>query len=371
MRSPVIQVALMRLRETFRQPEIIFWAFVFPTLLAAVLGVAFRERKPAPVPAAVVREAGRVAAADSLAAVLSADPRVRAQALAPEAAALALRAGKVDIVVVPGAAGADAAGADAAGAAGATAPGAAAGAPVTYRYDPARAEGPLALAVVDAALQRAAGRVDPLSTETETVSEPGSRYVDFLVPGLLGMNLLSGGLWGLGWAIVEMRTKRLLKRFTASPMRRADFVLGQMLARAVFTPLETAALLGLTHWLFDVPVRGSLLDLAILIAFGTASFSALGALVASRAQTMEMASGLVNLTQMPMLVMSGVFFATSRFPEAMQPFIHALPLTATNDVLRAVMLEGQPLTALGGELLVLAVWGVASFVGAVKLFRWT
>lgn len=356
MRSPVIQVALMRLRETFRQPEIIFWAFVFPTLLAAVLGVAFRERQPAPVPAAVAREAGREAAAESLAAALNADPRVRAQALDPEAAALALRAGKVDIVVVPGAAGAGA-------------PDAAA--PVTYRYDPARAEGPLALAVVDAALQRAAGRADPLPTAVETVSEPGSRYVDFLVPGLLGMNLLSGGLWGLGWAIVEMRTKRLLKRFTASPMRRADFVLGQMLARAVFTPLETAALLGLTHWLFDVPVRGSLLDLAILIAFGTASFSALGALVASRAQTMEMASGLVNLTQMPMLVMSGVFFATSRFPEAMQPFIHALPLTATNDVLRAVMLEGQPLAAQGGELLVLAVWGVVSFVGAVKLFRWT
>lgn len=375
MRSPVIQVALMRLRETFRQPEIIFWAFVFPTLLAAVLGVAFRERKPAPVPAAVVRAAGREAAADSLAAVLSADPRVRAQALAPEAAALALRAGKVDIVVVPGADGATAPGAAAAAPAGgmdaAPVPSGQPGAPVIYRYDPARAEGPIALAVVDAALQRAAGRADPLPTAVETVSEPGSRYVDFLVPGLLGMNLLSGGLWGLGWAIVEMRTKRLLKRFTASPMRRADFVLGQMLARAVFTPLETAALLGLTHWLFDVPVRGSLLDLAILIAFGTACFSALGALVASRAQTMEMASGLVNLTQMPMLVMSGVFFATSRFPEAMQPFLHALPLTATNDVLRAVMLEGQPLTALGGELLVLAVWGAVSFVGAVKLFRWT
>lgn len=372
MRSPVIQVALMRLRETFRQPEIIFWAFVFPTLLAAVLGVAFRERQPAPVPAAVVRAPGREAAADSLAAALNADPRVRAQALGPEAAALALRAGKVDIVVLPGAAGAGAAGTGTgAGEAGAASGAAAPIPPVTYRYDPARAEGPLALAVVDAALQRAAGRVDPLPTETETVSEPGSRYVDFLVPGLLGMNLLSGGLWGLGWAIVEMRTKRLLKRFTASPMRRADFVLGQMLARAVFTPLETAALLGLTHWLFGVPVRGSLLDLAILIAFGTACFSALGALVASRAQTMETASGLVNLTQMPMLVMSGVFFATSRFPEAMQPFIHALPLTATNDVLRAVMLEGQPLAAQGSELLVLAVWGVASFVGAVKLFRWT
>jgi ABC-type multidrug transport system permease subunit len=365
MRSPVIQVALMRLRETFRQPEIIFWAFVFPTLLAAVLGVAFRERTPAPVPAAVARTAGHEAAADSLAAALNAGALVRAQALDPEAAALALRAGKVDIVVVPGAAGATAGNGERPAASVPPFP------PVTYRYDPARAEGPLALAVVDAALQRAAGRVDPLPTEAETVSEPGSRYVDFLVPGLLGMNLLSGGLWGLGWAIVEMRTKRLLKRFTASPMRRADFVLGQMLARAVFTPLETAALLGLTHWLFGVPVRGSLLDLTILVAFGTACFSALGALVASRAQTMETASGLVNLTQMPMLVMSGVFFATSRFPEAMQPFIHALPLTATNDVLRAVMLEGQPLAAQGGELLVLAVWGVASFVGAVKLFRWT
>ncbi|MHB8079472.1 MAG: ABC transporter permease, partial [Candidatus Krumholzibacteriia bacterium] len=236
---------------------------------------------------------------------------------------------------------------------------------------PARAEGPLALAVVDAALQRAAGRTDPLATVTETVSEPGSRYIDFLVPGLLGMNLLSGGLWGLGWAIVDLRMKRLLKRFTASPLRRADFVLGQMLARAVFVPLETAALLGLTHLLFRVPVRGSLLDLSAVIVLGTLCFSALGALLASRAQTMETASGLINLTQMPMLVMSGVFFATSRFPAALQPVIRALPLTAANDALRAVMLEGRPLSALGGELVVMAVWGLVSFVATVKLFRWT
>ncbi len=357
-------LVLMRLRETFRQPEVMFWAFIFPTLLAAVLGIAFRDRKPGPVPAAVARAAGHEAAAESLAARLAADPRVRPTVLAPDAAAIALRDGKVDIIVVPAAAGATAA----AGAAGA---GVAAGAPVTYEYDPSRAEGPMALAIVDAALQRAAGRTDPIATATRTISEPGSRYVDFLVPGLLGMNLLSGGLWGLGWSIVELRTKRLLKRFTASPMRRADFVLGQMLARIVFVPLETAALLGLTHLLFRVPVRGSLIDLTLVIAAGILSFSALGALIASRTQSMEAASGLINLAQLPMLVMGGVFFATSRFPEVLQPFIHALPLTATNDALRAIMLEGRSVTALGGDLAVLAAWGVISFVGAVKLFRWT
>ncbi len=346
MPSPVREIMLMRLRETVRQPEVIFWAFLFPVLLAAVLGLAFRERRPGPVPAVVAREAGREAAADSLAARLRGDPRVRVEVLPAADAARALRSGRVDIVVT-------------------------AADPVVYRYDPARAEGPLALAVVDAALQRAAGRADPLATTTEAVSEPGSRYVDFLVPGLLGMNLLSGGLWGLGWAIVDLRMKRLLKRFTASPLRRADFVLGQMAARAVFVPLETAALLGLTHLLFRVPVRGSLLDLALVITLGTACFSALGALLASRAQTMETASGLVNLIQMPMLVGSGVFFATSRFPAAVQPVIQALPLTAANDALRAVMLEGRPLSALGGELAVMAAWGLVSFVATVKLFRWT
>jgi len=346
MRSPVREIMLMRLRETIRQPEIVFWAFIFPVLLAAVLGLAFRERRPGPIPAVVAREVGREAAAESLVAHLRREPRLRVTLLPAAEAARALRTGRADIVVTP---------AD----------------PLVYRYDAARAEGPLALAVVDAALQRAAGRADPLATATETVTEPGSRYVDFLVPGLLGMNLLSGGLWGLGWAIVDLRMKRLLKRFTASPLRRADFVLGQMLARAVFVPLETAALLGLTHLLFRVPVRGSLLDLAIVIVLGTACFSALGALLASRAQSMETASGLINLTQMPMLVMSGVFFATSRFPSALQPVIRALPLTAANDALRAVMLEGRPLSALGGELAVMAIWGLVSFAATVKLFRWT
>jgi len=348
---PLRNLILMRLRETFRQPEVMFWAFVFPTLLAAVLGIAFRERTPGPVPVVVARPAGREAAADSLAAILAADPRVKPMILPPEEAAIALRNGKVDILVLP--------------------PGAAgAGAPVTYRYDPSRAEGPLALAIVDGALQRAAGRRDPLSTAVQMVSEPGSRYVDFLVPGLLGMNLLSGGLWGLGWSIVELRTKRLLKRFTAAPMRRADFVLGQMLARILFVPLETAALLGLTHVLFHVPIRGSLIQLAIVIALAILAFSALGALIAARTQSLEAASGLINLAQIPMLVLSGVFFATSRFPAALQPVIRALPLTATNDALRAIMLEGRSLVTLGPELAVLAAWCLVSFVGAVKLFRW-
>jgi len=239
-----------------------------------------------------------------------------------------------------------------------------------YRFDPDRPESRIARLQVDDALQRGSGRGDPIAVKDDRVSEPGSRYVDFVVPGLLGMNLMGSGIWGLGFSIVDARRKKLLKRMIATPMSRIQFLASFVLSRLTMLIIEVGALVGFAVLVFGVPVRGSLLSLLAICLLSALAFGALGLLLASRTQTIEGASGLMNLVMLPMWIFSGVFFSSTRFPDALQPFIQALPLTAVNDALRASMLEGAGLARLAPELAIVAAWLVASFLLAVRLFRW-
>ncbi|HSB52758.1 MAG TPA: ABC transporter permease, partial [Gemmatimonadales bacterium] len=241
---------------------------------------------------------------------------------------------------------------------------------VAYRFDDTRPEAALARLSVDHALQAAAGRTDPVPTRTEIVRERGSRYIDFLLPGLLGMNLMGSGIWGSGFAIVDARRKKLLKRLVATPMSRADYLASFLLAQLLLLVLEVGTILTFGVLVFGVPVRGSLALVALVCVVGSLTFGGLGLLVAARPRTMEGASGLMNLIMLPMWVLSGVFFSSSRFPEAMQPVVQALPLTAVVNMLRAVMLEGSGLMAVAGQLAILLVWLVVGFGLALRLFRW-
>jgi ABC-type multidrug transport system permease subunit len=339
--SALGELTKWRVREFLREPEAVFWVFAFPVLLALALGIAFQNRDPEPVRVGVLAgpEAARTVAA------LGGDPGVVAAVLEEPEASNQLRTGRVAILVLPGAS-------------------------PTFRFDPTRAESRLARLVVDDALQRAAGRTPVLAIAEETVTEPGSRYIDFLVPGLLGMNIMGTGMWGVGFAVVKARSGKLLKRFLASPMSKGEYLLSHILARLVFLALEVGAVLIFAMLVFDVPVRGSFLGLALITLIGAMAFAGLGLLVASRSKTIEGVSGLMNLVMVPMWVFSGVFFSAGNFPDAMQPVIHALPLTALNDALRAVMLDGARLPETAGLLAVVAAWGAASFAVALRIFRW-
>ena len=336
---PLVQLTLVRFREFIREPEAIFWVFIFPILLAAGLGIAFRNR-----PADVLKIA---AVTPELTASLRQEKLLDVQQMPPQAAADALRTGKVALLVEPG-------------------PGGSA----VYRYDDTNPEARAARMLADRAIQRAAGRVDPVSSSDQFMREPGSRYIDFLVPGLLGMNLIGSAIWGMGFAIVDARRKKLIKRLVATPMPKHYYLLSFALSRLVLLVVEVAAVLGFGHFVFGVPVRGSMVDLLALCLLGSVSFSALGLLIASRAQTIEAASGLMNSVMMPMWIVSGVFFSAARFPDVVQPIIKALPLTAAIDAVRANMLQGAGLAQLGPQMAVLASWLVVCFVVALKLFRW-
>ena len=340
-RDPLVQLTLARIRDTVREPEAVFWVVGFPILLAVALGIAFRDRPPERAKVAIEARAG----ADSLAARLSGAPGVAVEVLDPLTAERRLRTGRIALVVVPGD-------------------------PLVYRFDSARAESRTARLHADDAIQRAYGRRDVRRVAEVKVAEKGARYIDFLLPGLLGMNLMGTGMWGVGYGVVNLRVKKLLKRLLASPMRRSDFLLSFGLARLVTVFVEAPLLVGFGMVAFGVPMRGSIAALAAVVLLGAAAFAALGLLVAARPRTLEGVSGWMNLVMLPMWVLSGSFFSSANFPDVMQPFIEALPLTALNDALRGVMLDGSGLAALAMPIGVLGAWTVVSFGVALRVFRW-
>jgi ABC transporter DrrB family efflux protein len=339
--APIVELTRARLLEVVREPEALFWMFVFPVLMAIALGIAFPSRTTDTVIAAIVDGPGAKAAVPALRAARG----LQVRTIPREDVASALRRAAVQIVIEPGP-------------------------PPTYRYDPARAESRLARRIVDDILQRAGGRQDAWTPRDEAVSSAGSRYIDWLVPGLLGMTIMQTGLWGVGFSIVQSRTRKLLKRLVATPMRRSDYLLAQILARMVFLAVEATVLVGFGSLVFGVPMRGSWALITATIVVGALSFSGIGLLAASRAKTVEGLSGMLNLVILPMWILSGVFFASSNFPDPLQPFIRVLPLTALNDALRAVMLEGATAGGVTAPLALLGAWGAASYGLALRLFRW-
>jgi len=340
--SPLYALTRSRFLEFVRQPEALFWVFGFPIIMSLVLGFAFRDRPPEAIPIGVAGESRSSQLLDAL----QHSSRVKPERFASiEEGNAALRMGRIALLVEDQH-------------------------PLVYHYDPTRPDSRIARLEVDDVVQKASGRTDPAPVQDVQVHEKGSRYIDFLLPGLLGLNLLSTGLWGIGFSIVDARMKKTLKLMTATPMRKSEYLLSHMLSRFSLVVLETGVILLFGVLAFGVPVRGSI-GLLVLLAFGGGfTFAGLGLLCAARTQTLEGANGVMNLVAIPMWLVSGTFFSADRFPDALQPVIRALPLTALNNALRAVMLEGRGAAAIAGALLVLAVWAAASFGVALKIFRW-
>jgi ABC-type multidrug transport system permease subunit len=335
---PLAQLTLVRMREFAREPEAVFWTFLFPVLLTVALGLAFRNRADPML---------KVGASPAVAAKLRNGPGLSVAELSSDAGPVALRNGSIALWADVGADGG-----------------------VTLSYDDTNPDGRSARLLADSAIQRAAGRADPVRVADRVTHEPGSRYVDFVVPGLIGVGIMNNAVWGLGFSIVDTRRRNLTKRLLATPMSRLHYLAAYALWRVILLPVEFLVPLVFGLVAFGVPVRGSWIVLTGLCLLGSLAFSAIGVLVGSRARTIEALSGLVNLTILPMWIVSGVFFSAQRFPDIVQPLIKVLPLTALVDALRAVQLQGAPIGAIWKQLATLGIWLVVSFAAALKLFRW-
>lgn len=343
-RHAFVQLILARVREFYREPHAIFWVYGFPLILAILLGIAFKSTAPTPPIVDVQGSPGDKRSETIVAALTNA--KVAVSLHSPAQCLVRFKAGKTDLIVVVQ--------------------------PETleYKYDPAREKSVLARYWVDSILARAASPTEALAARDILLSEPGTRYIDFLLPGLIGINIMGGGLFGVGFVLVDMRVRKLFKRFMATPMHRGDFLLSLITARMLFLMPEMLALLAVGWLAFGVPINGSLLTLLLVILVGTFAFAGIGLLVGARTETLETISGLINLVMLSMYLFSGVFFSSTRFPDFLQPLVQALPLTHLIDALRAVMLDGAGLGEVAGQLGILASWAVVTFTLALRWFRW-
>jgi len=335
-RAELAELTRHRILAFVRQPEGVFWVFAFPLVLSAVLGFAFQGGEQAPSRIGVVGDPG------GWVARLESDPSIELERFATrEYADRRLAGGHIDALVL-------------------------AVAPAQLRLDPARPEAEVARLRTLVAL----GEIDDGQLSIEPVTERGARYVDFLFPGLLGMNLMGTGLWSIGFAVADMRQRKVLKRLLVTPMRRSSFLASLIAARLAYLAAELVLLTAFGVWVLGVPLRMGLISYTLLSLVGAIAFSSLGLLVSSRTKTIEGISGLVNLLIVPMWLGSGVFFSYERFPEAIHPVLRALPLTALNDALRAGMIDGAGLLDMVPELAILVAWTIVPFALALRIFRW-
>ncbi len=336
---PLVELVKSRLREFYREPAVVFWVFGFPLLMAVGLGIAFRA-KPPELP--MIAIAGQAPKAEAL---LSSS-EVSAKQMPLAEAMLALKNARVDLVVRQS------------------------GEVVDYVFDPAQSKSPLAQRVVDDILQSAANTTPKLSTRSVVSNLQGGRYIDFLIPGLIGLNLMGSSMWGVGYNLVVARKRKLLRRYAVTPMVRWHFLLSYFISRCLFLAFELTTLVLFGYLAFGAEVQGSLGLLALFGVFGAASFAGISLMIGARVENTETANGWMNLVQMPMWVFGGAFFSYERFPEWTHQIIQLLPLAALTDALRAIYSAEASLTTLLVPALVLLTWGCAGFAFALKSFRW-
>jgi ABC-2 type transport system permease protein len=340
----VMYLVLCHVKGFLREPEAIFWTYGFPLLMVVGLGIAFSSSGTPTINFDAVQGESE----DQILKAVDTLPGFSMTMTPREKALSRLRTNKTLVVVARSSNGI-----------------------YEYYYDSSNSEARSARNAIDDALQRAAGRKDAVQFREVSVSAPGARYVDFLVPGLIGMNLMGGGLWGIGFVLVDMRIKKLMKRLLATPLRRSHFLLSVVGPRLIFFIPEAFFLLIAAHLIFGVPIAGSFAAIVAMAFLGSIAFAGLGLLAASRAQRIETISGIMNVIMLPMWLFSGIFFSSERFPQFMQPLILALPLTQLINALRAIILEGSSLASQALPAAILMLWASLSFVLALKWFRWT
>lgn len=347
--NPLYELIQSRIREFLREPGYVFWVFGFPLLMAIGLGLAFRSKAPEPPRVAITD-----AVSQEITRVLVQSPRLSIQRLTRAEAERSLARTKVDLVVDSAQAGL----------------GAPAQPALVFKLDPAQEKAQLARAITKDVLEQSAGRRDRVAVLDQRMSEQGSRYVDFLLPGLIGLNLMGSSMWGIGFNLVLARKRKLLRRYAVTPMRRSHFLLSYFFSRSLFLVLELAVLIGFGRLVFGTHVQGSILGLLVASTLGAAAFAAIGFLIGARLSSTEVAGGWMNFVQLPMWLLSGSFFSYERFPAWLQLPIRFLPLTAVNDALRRVYNEAGTLSSITFELVVLTVWTLAGFAIAIRAFRW-
>jgi len=345
----------VQMKEFFREPGVIFWAFVFPVIIAWTLGIAFAGKRDIPVTVGVIKKDG-ASAVSELIKKKTAESRKKGPSTNRESAQYenfrfvyytgddAIRAVKKGIINLFIADSPDGS--------------------AEYHFDPDSQDATsLHLRLEKYFYGGPSGRIVPLSS-------PGNRYIDFLIPGLIAMQIMNSCLWGVGWSLIEWRIKKLLRRMCATPMRRSVYMMSHFLSRLALSVFELSILYLFAYIYFDVRIQGSITALLMMLAIGNMAFTGMAVFFSSRADNARVGNGILNAITMPMMVLSGIFFSYHNFPEWAVPVVSKLPLTILADSIRSVFIEGAGMADVAVPGSILALTGAAFFIAGVKIYKW-
>ncbi len=356
------QLISINYKEFLREPGILFWSLVFPVLMAWVLGIAFTKRAESVQTIAFVSspaldtplddfldETEELKAANHTIYQKTFDNKLgkltfRLFPATTDSAILMLKRGQTSLILQEQ------------------------GDSIVYMLDPQNAEARLNYLVLSAAINH-----DPLVYNTEAVkilSQSGTRYVDFLIPGLLALGIMNGFLWGIGYTLIEIRTKKLLRRMVAAPMKKSIFIFSHFFSRLTLSAFEAIVLLCFAWLYFRIQIQGSIPAFILIFLAGSFCFAGIAILMGSRTSSSRVGNSLINVITLPMMILSGIFFSYHNFPEVVIPVIQKLPLTLLADSLRGIMTEGTGIRENISAVVILSGIGTICFFLGLRIYKW-
>jgi ABC-2 type transport system permease protein len=360
--------------EMIREPGVLFWGIVFPILMSLGLGVAFTNTSDVTRKIAIV-ETGQIS--DTVSAINSINnviirksARINAgnghpcyyriviqnkklgnttflfQKTTWKNAMVLLKRGNISVVISEK------------------------NNQLEYNFDPSNPDAQLSYLKLSNLFNHKVAGLSDYNESIKPLTVNGTRYIDFLVPGLIAMGIMMSCMWGISYGIIEKRSKKLLRRLVATPMKKSYFLIALITVRFAMNFIEGCLLVVFAYFVFDFNIQGSVPALFIILIAGNIAFSGLAVFISSRTAKTEIGNGLINLVVMPMMVLSGIFFSYHNFPEWTIPIIQKFPLTMMTDDLRSVFIEGAGISEILLHSSILSLTGIVFFVVGLRIFKW-
>ncbi len=368
----LFQLVMSHTREIIREPEVIFWGVIFPMLMSLGLGIAFTQKPDIVRNVALIESSQTSASAPAAPDITKYLPRHTEQVKSDpgglryeliqqdgrmgnttfifihtgwDNAMTLMKRGFLSVAITED------------------------NGRLHYHFDPANTDAQLTYLKLSKILSQA-----PAPTEGNdniyALTVRGTRYIDFLVPGLIAMGIMMSCLWGISYGVIEKRSQKLLRRMIATPMKKSHFLVSLMSVRIALNLIESTLLFIFAYLVFDISIQGNPAALFLVFFAGNIAFSGIAVFVCSRTGKTETGNGLINVVVMPMMVLSGIFFSYHNFPEWSHPVIRKLPLTLLADGLRTIFIEGAGFTEACFPAVILTAIGLLFFTAGLKIFKW-
>jgi ABC-2 type transport system permease protein len=241
---------------------------------------------------------------------------------------------------------------------------------IEYHFDPMNPDAQLTYLKLSTIVTKGAVEDVQNIAEIKPLTVTGTRYIDFLVPGLIAMGVMMSSMWGISYGIIEKRSKKLLRRLVATPMKKSHFLIALITVRITMNFIESLVLFLFALIAFKMTIQGSISALIIMFLAGNIAFAGIAVLVSSHTSNTEVGNGLINFVVFPMMVLSGIFFSYQNFPDWSLPVIKNLPLTMLTDGVRSIFNEGAGFHEVTLPILILLTIGVVFFSVGLKIFKW-